>query len=665
MRTLLEQIVLHMNYPPRPASPDRPSPPDRQEEISVSCTIRIRIAKLSALSGERWFRRIVGRPSMESPKAASTPIAGVVAANGRGAAWDGVFHLNGNHEGDEEEEEGLLGDGALAERVLSQAIDLQAQQEKIVLLEEKLRDAVTQLEQRGDPAPKKRSVPKSERTSMAKLSERLEKAERRAIDFTKRFNTATAALKSRDKELKNLRFKAERLERENAKAEKKNQLLQNHVSRIESRLRAAVNTKDDTENMKIMSQKLSAIAEENESLHTKLSESMEENIVLSESLNEVRRLVDDEAFTRGLEDGGQVLVELSQQKQICSLLENDNKLLLNYIKDLRVTSQTEDLSVLRMKLSNPVQSDLQGSNDAEDLMLQKRLESFREELQILGGALRAQEERETLLITTSNEERAQLNAARQELGEAQSKCDGLTFQCKTLKKKCVHLKSVLKSLNAFCAQVSKLANFKDMSDVDEDKLDEMERHLINTSVVTGPSSENRAFIKLIMSLMGSAMEQRRECIAREEEMGLMRETIKEMSGKVAALSREKALAEKELLSSRHHDDQETILFQASSGAMTTASGITGGTVGTHRTKAGSYSTPSLIEETPRPQGGMFAFKTKSFADSLQEEGGRESTGAKSVTSRTLKKSGAGALCGEIDSQALAREDCLLARLCRH
>ena len=64
---------------------------------------------------------------MESPKAASTPIAGVVAANGRGAAWDGVFHLNGNHEGDEEEEEGLLGDGALAERVLSQAIDLQAQ----------------------------------------------------------------------------------------------------------------------------------------------------------------------------------------------------------------------------------------------------------------------------------------------------------------------------------------------------------------------------------------------------------------------------------------------------------------------------------------------------------------------------------------------------------
>ena len=100
--------------------------------------------------------------------------------------------------------------------------------------------------------------------TVAKLSERAEKAEKRASEYQKRATTAGNALKSKDRELRKLRTTAERLGKENEKIEKTNKLLQTYVGRLECRLNAAVNTKDDREMVEVLGQKLTRAKGEKE-----------------------------------------------------------------------------------------------------------------------------------------------------------------------------------------------------------------------------------------------------------------------------------------------------------------------------------------------------------------------------------------------------------------
>ena len=106
----------------------------------------------------------------------------------------------------EEEEEPL--DGAiLAEKILEQANELRSMQA--------LQKRIEVLEKRGDQQKikeVKRADKKAGSLAIARLQEKLDKAERRATDYCKRYTTSQFQLKARDKELSRLRAKSEKLE---------------------------------------------------------------------------------------------------------------------------------------------------------------------------------------------------------------------------------------------------------------------------------------------------------------------------------------------------------------------------------------------------------------------------------------------------------------------
>ena len=138
---------------------------------------------------------------------------------------------------------------------------------------------------------------------------------------------------------------------------------------------------------------------------------------------------------------------------------------------------------------------------------------------------------------------------------------------------------------------------KDLQDIGEvglERLDEVERQIINLSTnIIGP--ENRSFIKLYMSVLGNCLEQRRGNINLREESEILRETVKELSTKIAKIGSEKAAMEKEL-------SKQQVVSEIHSHTKS----ITGETSMIHD----SYSTPP-VESPP------FRFQTKSYADSFQ------------------------------------------------
>lgn len=524
----------------------------------------------------------------------------------------------------------------LTEKVLSQAMHIKSLEEEVEDLRAKLvskqrkgEDAVSASKTGASTSSGHARLMKEKKVAeqtVAKLSERAEKAEKRASEYQKRATTAGNALKSKDRELRKLRTTAERLGKENEKIEKTNKLLQTYVGRLECRLNAAVNTKDDREMVEVLGQKLTRAKGEKEELQNKLSEAIQENIVLSESLNEVRNLFDNEAVSLGL-DSGEVLVELTAQKQACSLLEQkvesqekDNQLLVDYIKDLRVTSQLSGASAVAAKLSNPdvVRSD--HSQSADELILQQRLESVREEIHMLGVTVKAQEEREKLLIQSSQEEKKQLHETMKELSEVQAMLDSLALSESQTRKKYNHLKTVFKSLNTFCVEASQMEDFNEIDSLDLSKLDEVERQVVNISTnILGP--ENRTFIKLYMSILSAALEQRRININSEEEIAILRESLKDYSAKVTSLVRQKALVDKEL-----SKQQVVSSIQSHTNSISVDSFA-----------KNLYSTPSFgfgsVGERPKEE--TFAFQTKSFADSIQQEAEAPSVKSDQKTSRKL------------------------------
>ena len=159
----------------------------------------------------------------------------------------------------EEEEEPL--DGAiLAEKILEQANELRIMQA--------LQKRIEVLEKRGDQQKiqAKRADKKAGSLAIARLQEKLDKAERRATDYCKRYTTSQFQLKARDKELSRLRAKSEKLEASSEKISKSNELLKGYVSRLESRLQASLDTKDDQQKIKEMSRRLASLSEDNERL---------------------------------------------------------------------------------------------------------------------------------------------------------------------------------------------------------------------------------------------------------------------------------------------------------------------------------------------------------------------------------------------------------------
>ena len=280
----------------------------------------------------------------------------------------------------EEEEEPL--DGAiLAEKILEQANELRSMQA--------LQKRIEVLEKRGDQQKiqAKRADKKAGSLAIARLQEKLDKAERRATDYCKRYTTSQFQLKARDKELSRLRAKSEKLEASSEKISKSNELLKGYVSRLESRLQASLDTKDDQQKIKEMSRRLASLSEDNERLQKHLSAQMEDNITMADSLNELRKRLDSDALAIGLESG-EVLVELSNTKQICEQLEQkveqrerDNQLLSEYANELRV------------KLADPPEPPPR-DRTADDLALERRMEEVGRQVGELSATVRAQEERE-------------------------------------------------------------------------------------------------------------------------------------------------------------------------------------------------------------------------------------------------------------------------------
>ncbi len=360
----------------------------------------------------------------------------------------------------------------LAEKVLSQAIQITELEEELKHMRKAQAASRKAGERVIDPAgAASRQRAKKDKMDVQQtvfqLSELLEKAERRATEYQKRVNTATQALRTKDRELKTLRASSERHGRESEKLAKSNAMLQSYVERLEGRLAAAVNTKDDREKMEGMQRKLSSLKGDKDALQRKLSDTIEENILLSESLNEIRSLIDTEALSLGLESG-EVLVELTAQKQARGLLESqieaqrkDNALLVGFVKDLRLTHRLEGAEALALKLSNPIVEQERDLRNAEEMILARRLETVQEEIKLLGGTVKAQEEREQLLLRSSQEERTQLSAAVKELGESKALCDSLALESQTYRKKCVRCsRSTTRSQGPFSPPSSSLSRFR-------------------------------------------------------------------------------------------------------------------------------------------------------------------------------------------------------------
>ena len=467
----------------------------------------------------------------------------------------------------EEEEEPL--DGAiLAEKILEQANELRSMQA--------LQKRIEVLEKRGDQQKikeVKRADKKAGSLAIARLQEKLDKAERRATDYCKRYTTSQFQLKARDKELSRLRAKSEKLEASSEKISKSNELLKGYVSRLESRLQASLDTKDDQQKIKEMSRRLASLSEDNERLQKHLSAQMEDNITMADSLNELRKRLDSDALAIGLESG-EVLVELSNTKQICEQLEQkveqrerDNQLLSEYANELRV------------KLADPPEPPPR-DRTADDLALERRMEEVGRQVGELSATVRAQEERERELVRSGEEDRAAMDALRRELGEKAAELDALSFQHSGLRKKAGHLKQILKSLSSFCAQVQREVG--ELSSADASRLAEVEKGVLNMSAdVLEP--ENRSFVKVLLQVVAASLEQRREVLHSQSSVQLLKGELKEISAKLA---RERAAAEQP-------SGQKTISL--------------------------AYED----SKTPTSQGAAgFAFKTKSFAESVQHSSSR-------------------------------------------